>query len=1065
VFAAILIAPFAVAPVLATCNNQAVTQSICNSQDTSTWTDLDIGDCTCAAGSGSYDSGSCTFTVTSTGDTISGTADQFNWVYRQISGDFDFTARLVTLGSPGTREASAGLMVRQNLLPGSRQIWLEYNNHPVAPDPTEPFARLWWRIWNDDKTDQTVGYPTQFTSGSCDCTQTGCCGLPQYQRLIRLGDQISGYWSSDGSTWNRVEGGTLTDLPSSPVPVYIGMAVRSNNADCGPMTATWDHVSIGAPSFPFQTFWFGNSLPGGSTHIQQDITALYVDRGLNEDPRTGQMVNEPRLYTNSIWDEGYTEAVIMDHNGKVLRALEDTHASGTRLGGYAITRNSANIFMGMVELNAGANGTDDRYAVRRYDLKGKKVAWAPDGMGVHHGQGADETLLVVAETTAPGFDLRGLAASSTELYVSDTGNNKVRVYDPVDGHEIRAPGFTVTRPGAIAYDGSGFLWIVQRKLGATNGKVLKYTTTGTKKPTEITSVIDPTAVTVAPDGKIWVADDGQANQQIRIFSASNGNLSGTLGVAQGIYSGTKGQVLENKLNGPIGIGLDSSSNVYVACDPPIVNTGTEIRKFDNTAEHHQVWAKYGIEFVDGADADPLNDGASVFTKQTRYAMNYTQNPGQSWSYAAMTLDRFTYPEDSRLHDDVVDSTGVYVRKSDTTRFLFVGGTFGRTLAIYRFAAGSEIAIPSGLFSREHLIVDPSWPRNQPATGSWIWRNVNGDTTVGMNYMMDKDDPNTGVVNENEYFADGAELTQLGHYYVDDNLDIWRVNEMPPSGVLPIKRYKFKGIDSQGNPKYYPSNATTNCLPDSSCCPDGACVETYEKPAEFGVGCPGDCDTQVQRLVYVPATHTMYLSGFTTARPRANNQGCRLEFGLVGTEIIRYDDWEGSRTLRWRINDLPYPATELPCPTQPGVDYSPYWSVAKGLDVQDTRVFVGIQDSAKVRVYSAANGNHLSASAREPGPEVAGRSSWLDHPMCLSAFRKADCEYVIYAEEDLFAKGIYYELPSSQNCGLCPLQYCTGFGVGCTNTGNCGACGCCNFLCGQSIPSCNGPEIPPANQCP
>src|SRR5262245_12178290 len=316
-------------PVLGTCNNAPVV---------SPWTDLDIGDCgpphECPPGSATYDSGTGRFTITSTRFTISGTADKFNFLYREFTGDFDFRARLISLTDPilgvGNRQSSAGLMVRANLLEGSRHYFLEYSNWapgPADPDPgTNPAARTWSRTWNNDPAFANVPVPTFYSTASCDCSDIfGCCGLPQYQRIVRLGDQITGYWSSDGTTWNTAYGETLTDLPAGPVPVYIGLAIRSSNADCGSVTAIYDQVTVTAPSLPHQTFWLGNSFPGGTTHIQNNLTAMYLHRGPNLDPRTGQMVNEPRLYTNSIWDEAGTEAVILDGNGKIERALKDTH--------------------------------------------------------------------------------------------------------------------------------------------------------------------------------------------------------------------------------------------------------------------------------------------------------------------------------------------------------------------------------------------------------------------------------------------------------------------------------------------------------------------------------------------------------------------------------------------------------------------------------------------------------------------------------------------------------------------------------------------------------------------
>ena len=43
----------------------------------------------------------------------------------------------------------------------------------------------------------------------------------------------------------------------------------------------------------------------------------------------------------------------------------------------------------------------------------------------------------------------------------------------------------------------------------------------------------------------------------------------------------------------------------------------------------------------------------------------------------------------------------------------------------------------------------------------------------------------------------------------------------------------------------------------------------------------------------------------------------------------------------------------------------------------------------------------------PGPEVGSKSGWVDVPYGISAHLRADGEYVIFVEEDAFAKNILY----------------------------------------------------------
>jgi len=167
---AVLALPVAVAPV----HGSTCTDDI---SLTSPWSDHVIRDCSCTLQSASYDSGTGTFTITSNGYTIYGTEDEFSFVNRQYTGNFDLIARLVTLGPVGTRQASAGLMARENLNAGSRHVFVEYINAGGGPPdpPTNALARVESRSWNDEKTLISPFIPTTYASlPTCDCSAGGC---------------------------------------------------------------------------------------------------------------------------------------------------------------------------------------------------------------------------------------------------------------------------------------------------------------------------------------------------------------------------------------------------------------------------------------------------------------------------------------------------------------------------------------------------------------------------------------------------------------------------------------------------------------------------------------------------------------------------------------------------------------------------------------------------------------------------------------------------------------------------------------------------------------------------
>lgn len=971
----------------------------------SPWLDQDI-----AATGGCAGYSANTFTVKSKGNVLWGTSDSFHYAYRDFTGDFQFTARVTSLQY---QDSYAGLMIRENLTPGARHFLANYRDMS-GPGGTQHYGTGYRSIANE----------RSFGGGGVSPST-----LPFYIRLIRYKDQITAYRSTDGTNYTTVFGTTLTGLAST---VKVGLAVVSNDPN-NLITGTFDLVALTAYTPPYPTSWIGNSLPGGGSHIPQDIDALYVHPATN------------KILANVFWDEGAAEVTIFDANGKIERKLDDTHGYG-RLGGYAVTTDGDYIYIGLIQAYFGAPNYPPQgttwYCVRRYNMNGTPAPWTG-------GSGYDGSLLIV-KSAPDGTDahVRGLYInpSNNELFVSDSSSDLVRVYDGVTMAPLRS--FSVTRPRGIAQSGTS-LWIVQAKNG-TSGKVLKYRASdGAKLDTEITNVDDPTGVAVASNGRIWVTDAGPTYQQVRIFNANNGSLWGTFGDTGGIYStagGSKrGEVRPTKFNGPVGLGFDGSGNVYVAGDGYGAKTGMELRKFDSTSSHNLVWELFGLEFVDNADGDTATDGADLFTRQTHYTMNYNNPTGLEWTYKGITLDKITYPQDGRFYEaDLGGYAGAIVRRLDSKRIMFLTTHYGQYLGVYRFDPNSEIAIPCGVMNNAHY--NATWPFHQPATGKWIWRDLNGNGTM--------EGAEAGL--DNEYEPNGEAAVHIWAWTVSENGDLWTANERPTSSsILPIRRYRYKGLDGFGCPVYHGTN-------DTQTCSDGSCIEEFVKPAEFGPFCdPAQCTTGVTRALYVPSSDTMYLSGYTTAKPRDLAEDVADGDSRLGREIIRYNNWHACASAtqntcapEWRINDLPY-ASYYPPPS------ADYLKTAKAMDLAGDRLFVGVQHLSEARVYNVCTGAYLTSLT--PGPEVAGTSGWIISPAGLNAFRRANGEFRVFAEELLNSKILMYTLPTP-NCLLCPDTYCTGADIGCQATGTCGTCQCCNYTCGVSLPGCTGPETPPVNRC-
>jgi len=142
-------------------------------------------------------------TMLAGGTDIQGTKDQGYFTAKAITGDFDVRVRVESLTATDPW-AKAGLMARVSTAENARNAF-------VYDTPT--VARMQFR---------TAG------GGSTTSAGTGSSALPDgWLRLVRTGNVISGYSSTDGISWTLVSSQAMTDLPAT---MYVGLAATSHKA-------------------------------------------------------------------------------------------------------------------------------------------------------------------------------------------------------------------------------------------------------------------------------------------------------------------------------------------------------------------------------------------------------------------------------------------------------------------------------------------------------------------------------------------------------------------------------------------------------------------------------------------------------------------------------------------------------------------------------------------------------------------------------------------------------------------------------------------------------------------
>ena len=182
------------------------------------WSSQDAG-AVGAAGSASESDG--TWTVTGNGADIWDTTDRMHFAFIPLAGSGQMVARVVSIGDGSNNWAKGGVMIRETLDAGSA-------NSCTMVTPSSG-GGLTFQI-----------RPTAGASSTSQHTQAPNVVPPYWVKIVREGDEFSGWRSTDGVTWTQQ--GTTQTVPMAK-DVYVGLCVTSHT-DGELRTFTFDNVSV-----------------------------------------------------------------------------------------------------------------------------------------------------------------------------------------------------------------------------------------------------------------------------------------------------------------------------------------------------------------------------------------------------------------------------------------------------------------------------------------------------------------------------------------------------------------------------------------------------------------------------------------------------------------------------------------------------------------------------------------------------------------------------------------------------------------------------------------------------
>jgi hypothetical protein len=358
----------------------------------------------------------------------------------------------------------------------------------------------------------------------------------------------------------------------------------------------------------YSTGWIANTHGTDTTRVGNVARSMWV-------------APEGVIYTASMWDEDEGGIAIYQN----AQNIGSIGAHGEFQGG-AITGNATSLFAALQ-----FNATYGSGKVGRYNRTSRT---------------RDLLITVSATTTERLADVvTGLATSGSLLYASDFPGNRVRVFTTA-GVWLR--DISVARPGALALDAGGNIWVAQQ----STGTVLQFSPTGEQRNTiQLAAKAQPSSLYFdVYSGQLWIGDEGP-DMNIKIYDVSSAPYAvGTFGVQGGFLNtatGIKGQVGDRRFTRVTGIGRDAARNLYVLNNPwggswdLGRNGGTDIHAYDGAGVLR--WQLQSVNFEGNATPDPATDGAIFYGGMNIYSGTVGGN------FIANTIDPITYPSDPRIN--------------------------------------------------------------------------------------------------------------------------------------------------------------------------------------------------------------------------------------------------------------------------------------------------------------------------------------------------------------------------------------------------------------------------------
>jgi sugar lactone lactonase YvrE len=416
-------------------------------------------------------------------------------------------------------------------------------------------------------------------------------------QVLTLGTQNLDFAAGAGASTcinaNLVAGGACTEFvtftPAYPGP-RVGAIVLLNSAGNVLGTAYLSGTGLGG---------LGVLIPGNMTPIAGD--GDYKDAVVDNIPAT----NSELFLPSSVTFDGAGNMYIADTFHHRIRKVATPIPPATIGIITTIAGNDTDGYGG--DGGPAVNATLDEPSGVALDGAGNLYIADTANNVIRKITAATGIITTVAGNGTRGYGGDGLAATSptTELsspetvtldlsaniYIADTGNQRVRRVDAVtgiittvagsgaegyggDGLSATSPQTKFDLPDAIAFDAQGNMYIADslnnriREVNASTGIITTYAGTGASGnsgdfgPATAATMDAPSGVAVDPAGNVYIADT--QNNSIRKVNAVTGVISTIAASGVGKYIDSTGDLIGVGIYGPLGLYIDGLGDVVFA---------------------------------------------------------------------------------------------------------------------------------------------------------------------------------------------------------------------------------------------------------------------------------------------------------------------------------------------------------------------------------------------------------------------------------------------------------------------------------------------------------------------